>query len=364
MAELGTPTSSISLSGRRRRRWKLVVLALLFGSLLGILLLEITFRVYVAARGWTPNCYRPQPQLVQSHPVNGYELRPGFEFRSATTHISINSHGLRSEEPTGQKPLLVTLGGSAAFGYLVSNEETASALLEEMFREQGLEIDVQNGGVPGYNLNQTLVRFRERIAPLEPDYVLLYLGWNDTPYIVSDDPDAPRFQRGESPAAWKRWLSYSTLYGFIRSRLPSGNTQLVPPVSVSVTPTEKGGKRFHENLNRLADEVRELDAELIVCCPIMAAHPEVREALYGYLSEDPKQREALIALGAWLHAELERFANERGAIWIDGWRPPTEAFLGDAIHLTKTGEAMMAELWFQSLRQHGIKTKSDPESIP
>lgn len=349
MSQQETPSPS-SAPVRRTPRWKLVVLSLIFGGFAGLILLEVTFRVYVAARGWTPNCYVPQLQLVKRHSQNGYELRPGFEFQSATTHIAINSQGLRSEQPAEERPLLVTLGGSAAFGYLVSNRETASSLLEQNFREQGIELDVQNGGVPGYNLNQTLVRFQERVAPLKPDYVLLYLGWNDTPYIVSEEPEAPRFQRGPAPSKWEYILSHSTLYGFIHSRVSNGSTRLVPPVSVSVTPTEQGRARFRNNLNAIADEIENLDAKLIVCCPMMAAHPEVEENLYGFLSEDPEQREELIALGAFLHRELEQFATERDAIWIDAWRPPTREFLGDAIHLTKAGEAMLADLWTQILK--------------
>lgn len=348
MSQPDTPSFASPVT-RSTRRWKLILLSLVFGGLVGLVLVELTFRVYVAARGWTPNCYVPQLQLIKSHPQNGYELQPGFEFQSATTQISINSHGLRSQEPDEQKKLLVTLGGSATFGYLVSNNETASSLLEEKFREQGIQVDVQNGGVPGYNLNQTIVRFEERIAPLNPDYVLLYLGWNDTPYIVSEEPESPRFQKGPAPTEWERWLSHSTFLGFVDSRLSRGNTKLVPPVSVSVTPTEEGRGRFRENLNTLADRIEQLDAQLIVCCPLMAAHPEVQEGLYEYLSEDRRQRDELIQLGKSLHDELQKFAVERDAIWIDAWQPPTREILGDAIHLTKQGEAMMADLWFHAL---------------
>ena len=338
-------------ANKTRRRWKLRILAIALGLLATIILLEVTFRIYVAARGWTTNCYVPQLQYAIAHPINGYQPAPGFDFQSGTTRIQLNSHGLRSAEPNGERPLVVTLGGSAAFGYLVSDGETAADLLKEKFAANGVEVDVQNGGVPGYNLNQTLVRFRERIAPLKPDYVMLYLGWNDTPYIVSDDPEDVRFMRGSLPSTFERVMSHSVLYGFVKANFLGTNLRLVPPVSDAVTPTDAGAKKFLENLETLAEEVHAAGGKLVVCCPLMAAHPDVDPDLFYYLADDPAHREKLILLGEWVHDQLKSFADARNAIWIDAWIPPDASLLGDAIHLTKKGERTVADLWYAALSQ-------------
>lgn len=333
----------------RKRRWKRRLLALGFGLVTSLVLLEITFRIYVAARGWTSNCYVSQLQLIQPHPINGYELRPGFEFQSGTTRIEVNSLGLRSPEPSADRPLIVTLGGSAAFGYLVSNGETAADLLEQKFRSDGIAIEVQNGGVPGYNLNQTIVRFRERIAPLKPDFVLLYLGWNDLPYVLSETPDDSRFVRGSSPSTFQKIMSHSVLYGFVTSRILQQNLDLAPPSSASVLPTSAGQAKFQTNLQTLAGEIERSGAKLIVCCPMMAAHPDVDRSLYSMLSDDEAHRARLIELGTWLHDRLEEFARERNAIWIDARIPPDSTLLGDAIHLTPKGEQTVSELWYEAI---------------
>lgn len=346
---IAVPQQPKTTKSNRKQLWKRRLLALGFGLVTSLVLLEITFRIYVAARGWTSNCYVSQLQLIQSHPVNGYELRPGFEFQSGTARIEVNSLGLRSPEPSADRPLIVTLGGSAAFGYLVSNGETAADLLEQKFRSDGIAIEVQNGGVPGYNLNQTIVRFRERIAPLKPDFVLLYLGWNDLPYVVSETPDESRFFRGSSPTAFQELMSHSVAYGFVTSRILKRKPQLVPPPSIPLTPTPAGENRFLTNLKTLADEIEENGAELIVCCPLMAEHPLADRSLFAALSEDANHRARLIELGTWLHDRLEEFARERNAIWIDAWIPPDRTLLGDAIHLTQKGEQTVSELWYETL---------------
>ena len=310
----------------------------------------MTLRVYVAVRGWTPNCYVPQLQMLKPHPANGYELNPGFHYKSATYDIAVNTHGLRGPEPTASPSenhrLIATLGGSSAFGYLVSDGADAPRLLETQLRADGHDVDVLNGGVPGYNLNLTTVRYRERIAPLEPDFVILYLGWNDLPYIVSDTPDDPRFFHGEAPPAHQRLLSHSVLYGLVKSRFLGRTLRLVPPVSDAVTPTPAGAAKFRQNLAALIRAIRESGAEPIVCCQVMAAHPQVDPSLFQYLSDDAPHRAQLITLGQWLHDTLEDFAAGEDLLWIDAYEDvrPDDTILGDAIHLTQNGEQIVAEL--------------------
>jgi lysophospholipase L1-like esterase len=346
MTEAGQTTKSREPD--RRRIWKRRLLALCLGSLASLLLLEITFRIYVAARGWTTNCYVPHLQMMIPHPEIGYEMRPGFEFESATTRIELNSRGLRSPEPTGDRPLIVTMGGSSVFGYFVGNGETASDLLRDRLRDSGFRVDVQNAGVPGYNLNQTIVRFRERVAPLKPDYVLLYLGWNDLRYVVSEDPLEARFLRPEIPSEFERVLSHSVFYGFVRFRLFTVPGQFAPPLTTSLHPTEAGTRRFLGNLHTLADEIEKSGARLLICCQMIATHPDLDPSVHKYLSENEAHRNHMIELGAWLHDRLEEFAQERDAVWIDAWIPPHEALLGDAIHLTREGERAVAEMWYES----------------
>ena len=199
------------MSGMRPRT-KLVAKCLL--ALAATLLsAEVAIRAYLALRGWTANCYAAQLQLFRPNEKTGYDLAPGFQLHSGVYRMSVNSLGLRGPQVSRRKPPGVTriaiVGESSAFGYLVSDGEEAARLLERTLREQGHKVEVLNGGVPGYNLFQSVVRFREVLAPLEPDITIAYLGWNDLPYIVSDEPAAEHFRLRRVPPAWERLLSHS-----------------------------------------------------------------------------------------------------------------------------------------------------------
>lgn len=311
---------------------------------------EALLRFYTWCRGWTPNCYAAELQLFRPHATVGHDLAPGFCLQSGVFRISTNSVGLRGPEiarvkPPGTKRIAI-LGESSAFGYLVSDGQEAARLLEANLRQEGHAVEVQNAGVPGYNLYQAIVRFREVVAPLQPDIVVSYLGWNDLPYVASGEPAASRFQVRAVAPAWQRWASHSTLYGFLVYRVWGGPARLAPADFSSTRPTAAGSRQFEENLGRLADEVASAGARLVVCAQASAAHRRVSGGLRPALSSDPAAREATIRLGGWLRDALARFAAERELVFIDAYSqiPPNEEMLADYIHLTAAGEHRLAEL--------------------
>lgn len=316
---------------------------------------EALLRVYVAFRGWTPNCYAAQLQLFRPHPTTGYDLRPGFRLKSGVYEISINSLGLRGQEIDLEKPSDVTriaiVGESSAFGYLVSDNEVASHLLEKKLRDRGRRVEVVNGGVPGYNLFQSIVRFDELLAPLDPDVVIAYLGWNDLPYIVSDEAAAPRFRLRPVAPAWERVLSHTTLYGFVVYRLLGGPVRMVPADFAAGAPTAAGRRQFLRNLATLAEHVEASGARLVVCAQATAAHPTVDDALRPALGADKAAQASAIGLGVWLHETLAAFANERSLDFIDAYSelPPSSELLADYVHLTAAGEQRLAELWAEHI---------------
>ncbi|MEZ6068533.1 MAG: SGNH/GDSL hydrolase family protein [Planctomycetaceae bacterium] len=110
---------------------------------------------------------------------------------------------------------VVIVGGSAAFGYAVSDEQTAAALLPEMMLQAGCEIETINAGVPGYDAELVTLRVVERIAAYQPDVVIVYLGWNDLPSLMSTAAVSRRRPRLGSPL--ERCLAgRSVLWGLLR----------------------------------------------------------------------------------------------------------------------------------------------------
>jgi hypothetical protein len=182
------PASTVR--GKRSRLW----LAAKFALSLAIALSagEALLRVYTWNRGWTPNCYAAQLQLFRPNAQLGYDLRPGFRLRSGAFTVSLNSFGMRGAEVEAAKPAgvrrIAIVGESSGFGYFVSDGQEAARLLEDDLRKRGCRVEVLNGAVPGYNLYQSTLRFRDVTAPLKPDLVIAYVGWNDLPYVVSREP--------------------------------------------------------------------------------------------------------------------------------------------------------------------------------
>jgi lysophospholipase L1-like esterase len=82
---------------------------------------------------------------------------------------------------------IVCLGGSTTFGHELKAEEAWPAVTERVLRSKGIDAEVINAGVQGYGSRQLLVHYRKDIASLQPDYVVIYEGWNRTGALV--DPE-------------------------------------------------------------------------------------------------------------------------------------------------------------------------------
>ena len=339
----------------RRRLWSLRLLAVGLSLLAGVTAAELAVRVFLAARGCTVNCYASEVLLFQHHPENGFEPAPGFEMQSVVLHVQVNSHGLRGNEIPFEKPegvrRVAVLGGSSAFGYFMSEGEYASALLEERLRRDGEQVEVLNGAVPSYHSEQVIRRYRERIAPLQPDVVILYLGWNDQRRIAGEDESQAKAVDLKSPV--ERWLAaHSALWGLLRYRLFPPPPPFVPPAEGNLLPTAAGAARFESRLEELAAAIAQTPAQMIVCCQAMAAHPQAAADLRRELSDDPARQEQMIELGQYLHRTLKEFAARHHAPFVDAYSeiPATYEYLGDGVHLTARGEQRLAELWTDPVR--------------
>ena len=110
---------------------------------------------------------------------NGVFVRDQQLFRS-------NSLGLRGPELSqSQSPnrlRIVLLGASTVMGFAASdNEHTLSYLLESKLRRRltGMQVEVVNGGIGGYTLADEQALLEKVLAPLRPDLVVVYPGFNE-----------------------------------------------------------------------------------------------------------------------------------------------------------------------------------------
>lgn len=347
-----------TLTPARRRLFLLIAFAMVFCTTL--VSAEIVLRLYVSARGWTTNCYAAHLHFFRPHPELGYDLTPNFRLRSGTISVSTNALGLRGPEIlprsvrsglAGSTSRIAILGESAAFGYLVRDGQEAARLVENLYRGHQHHVEVINAGVPGYNLYQIPTRYKTLVAPLQPDVVVLYLGWNDLAYVVSESPEARSFRVRPVASAWQRLFAYSVLYGFVHHRLLGAPARMAPANLHQVVPTPEGAARFRQNLTELIHAIRADGIRVILCMPACAAHPHVTPGLRALLNQDDSLRQGTERLGEWLHVTLREMAQRENVEFLDAYQAiaPTEAHLADYIHLTSAGEQALAQLLYQHI---------------
>ncbi|MEW4488644.1 SGNH/GDSL hydrolase family protein [Thalassoglobus sp. JC818] len=325
-----------------------------------IVISELSLRVYIASRGWTTNCFAPQLDLFVPDPVNGATLRNNFRLKSGSFDIRTNQFGLRGPEiekdAAAETLRIAVLGGSSAFGYFASDGQEAARILEERLQKSipdgsNFTIEVLNAGVPGYNLFHTLHRFESRVCPLKPDFVLLYLGWNDLTYVVSETPDEQQHQQRTLAPLWERLLGSFVLYDVIAYRIFQRSPQFAPQSGINKQPTDAGVVQFRKNLDLLLNKIEDCEAVPIICIQLMAAHPEADSQLDASLGTTPEDVREVKELGNWLRDELTQVADDRDLMLIDANSSISidPDHLADAIHPTLTGERKLAEFWKQSI---------------
>lgn len=335
----------------KRHRLLFAGLAVALGCLVGAALAELALRVYVAGRGWTSNCYVTQLVFFVPDPATGRTLRPGLRVQSSAYNVSVNALGMQGPELAASKPPGVTrvavLGGSSVFGYFAPEGKDSCRRLETILRSEDRRIEVINAGVPGFNMVQSRARFESRVEPLEPDYVLLYLGWNEIGSLVDGGPWTESRYQTPPPPAWERAASASVLYGFVAYRLlPARNPQFAPPADAAVQVTEAGADRFRKNLNSLIASIRAGGAKPVISTQLTAAHKDCQQ-LDRFLGADPQQVAANRRLGQWINDELRACAEREALPLIDVSAAVacSSQTLGDAIHPTEEGHELVARQW-------------------
>ena len=141
----------------------------------------------------------PHPPLIfrtSANPTISYELIPNLEQKAYRSIVQTNALGFRSREIDPSRPLTAVIGDSITFGYGVENDETLAARLEARMPE----MQFLNAGVPGYQLGQERAVYKEKIAELDPQAIILVFfpndmdektGWLDEDGVLRAEGDDP-----------------------------------------------------------------------------------------------------------------------------------------------------------------------------
>lgn len=290
--------------------------ALLVAIALSMIAIEAWVRWRWDERRGTPGFYVSDPELGQT-------LAPNYNGWFAGVPVRVNALGFRDERDYDleKKPntfRILVLGDSVTFGHGALSDTTYPFLLEQRLKQwrPGVDWQVWNLGVPGYNTAQEL-KYLERVGPrYHPDLVIV--GFYENDLSDNDVPTEATLRRRISSGvqrAMQRWLYSYELYKRIlltirwqwMAKTPDrGRIEgLAADEALLAPPADRSG----EPAQRLSEVERFSDAETYVC-PAADRDPN-RDRLAAHLAE------ANPSMVAWRKTvrELQRL-NREGAYRI------------------------------------------------
>ena len=295
-----------------------------------------------------------------------YKFPPNYVLRGAdgqgTETASINAFGFRGpafdDVKTAGMFRVVCMGESSTFGYKNPDNETYPFLLQQVFTEERLPVQVMNAGFPYYNSGSILSLFRAEIPQFRPDVVTLYAGYNDASWPTHVG----------APARLALWTqSHSITYLFLRNvlsrfafRVEQGVFEGLMPQKLRADELRKDmevvARRYRSNVQALIAGARRLGIDVVLIKqPVTARGP--RYETMSYESENAEVRhkldrgESLSFIDVWmlkqhrLMDELLKIAGEEHLAVVDNVKivDQDRRRLASWAHLTGEGNRRLAE---------------------
>jgi len=238
------------------------------GVLFSLLLAELVVRALGLAPAIVPiELGRFQ---LSSNPKIGYEPIPNFDYEGDTLrHFQYrgasNRLGFRGPiDPEAKAPgsyRIVVLGDSVTEGIGFDEyDDLYTAKLERALREAGVDAQVLNFGVSGYNTQQEVETLKDKALALEPDLVILAYVLNDTqgPYYRMLQPLLDESNNEQNPHAVgglaERALVHSALYRLVRYRLLAPTPEEEQELTFEQYATGNTVARYIEELRQLSEQ--------------------------------------------------------------------------------------------------------------
>lgn len=182
-------------SGKKKILFRSAVL--LFSLILLVFLVEIYVRYIASVSYFDPNLKFYEKQR-QKHEKQSLQYEPSIFSRRiikaqeqivSRRHLKwhINSKGYRGDDFSIKKPegviRIIVFGGSAVFDVRMSNGQDWPHMSEKILAQKYPSIEVINAGIPGNaSFDSVGLLFAEGHL-FNPDYVVIYNGWNDIKYF-------------------------------------------------------------------------------------------------------------------------------------------------------------------------------------
>jgi lysophospholipase L1-like esterase len=275
-------------------------------------------------------------RLVRPCAYFGYEPAPGV---AATSQVGPHdAEGFRGAAPDdGSQRCIAFVGGAAAYGLGVREEQATPRRLEALLRAGGAQVRVINAGVPGHTSAETLARLHFRVlARPRVEAVVIACDVEDTlalaaPGFRSDYGHWRKPLREDEPRGLRRWFEVASAAGDdafgvgapLRSLRPAR-----PPYDPGGLARAAGAWLVERNLRSLVDLTRAHGARAILL------------------------RASSGAVAASWNEAVERVARQTGAEVVDAAldSDPAGNFLAGGWLPSAQGHARRAQVLAEALR--------------
>jgi lysophospholipase L1-like esterase len=312
-----------------------------------------------------PGMYRPDPELghVPTPDFDGQFTRGEFSVRVRTNVFGLRGPALPPRRPDTLR--ILGLGDSTAWGWGVEEAEAWTPRLEALLRARHPSRDVQvlNGAVPQYGLEEERVFLRRHGASLDPDFVILqfYAGddFEQTRRPARERHEfrdgqlvqAAEYTRSIGPFWWQvhYWLKHrSHLVHLLSERT---GTWLMRTGVLSLSDLEHASSSWFTDedaarVKALLGEIRALGGDL--GAPLLVAFaPEKMQVLAGSAAA----RHAADFVGS--------ATREAGASFVDltphllAARDPAALYFAEEGHWRAGGHALVAEVLADEVERLG-----------
>jgi len=373
--EIPMPDRNLTREGALSRRSKqsLVVLITIAAIALMLLSAEAAIRLRQMLKYGSATVledyYTVDPKLNLRVPVANF----------SSGRISINSLGFRGPEIAVPKPpgtvRLAFLGASTTFCAEVSGNEDVwphlvTASLSQTF--SGARFDYVNGSLPGYALDHLLKNLEHRVAPLQPDVIVIYEVANN----FSGEMRELAAKHGiiaEAKFQQPTWPSrYSLLWNLVEKNLRVLAAQRAAESNQGrlEVDTSTLGNDYRQDLSRLVRAAQQ-NAKLVAVATF-STHlrrdqtPEVQmrasTSAFFYM---PFVTPRLLIEGYGRYNQIIReVARETGALLIEGEHdiPGDSIHFADTVHFTDAGSKAMGQRISRALISSPALRKILPDS--
>ncbi len=342
-----------------------------------VAILLLTGEAGLRLRAWQRHgSTAPVADIYEQDALLGRRLRPGATLHGKARQLSINRWGFRGEDIPQAKPpgtvRVAALGDSTAFGMEaadndsvwvyrmtetlnsapITGEETPfAASLSQPVARGCRRYDAINGAVPGYTLSVSVDQLTHRIAPFDPDIVVVNQVATDiAAHGRRQFRLAATTQAAASPVG--RFIhQHSMLLNLLRQNTAAFRSKQIPEQRHDRL-DDRGIAEYAAKLAHLVSLCRERGWRIILCtCPRSFGDESASADQYELAATALANNPALSLAG--LNDAFDRYneairqvARTHGALLVDLDRyvPKRAECFADAVHFSDLGHRLVGEL--------------------